>query len=106
MSPTSDTVIATRELRYSKKGGSERTPLRINVYLPTMQSSFGVETDDGSEHATCRVEFVGIDEPDFVSHGVDSLHALALAVDVDPILRAVSRRYDLYFVSGEGYFDE
>jgi len=106
MDPIDETVVATRELRYSKKGGSERTPLRIVVYRPTLLSSLGPSSHAGSEYAVCRVEFSGIDEPDFVAHGADTLHALALAVDVDPILRAISRRYDLYFVSGEGYFDE
>jgi hypothetical protein len=36
----------------------------------------------------------------------DSLQALPLAADVEPVLKRLSSRYDFYFPTGEGYFDE
>ena len=39
-------------------------------------------------------------------YGADSIQALQLAVDIEPVLKRLSERYDFYFPSGEGYFDE
>ncbi len=39
-------------------------------------------------------------------YGADSLQALQLAVDIEPILKRLSNRYDFFFPNGDGYFDE
>jgi hypothetical protein len=39
-------------------------------------------------------------------YGADSIQALQLAVDIEPVLKRPSKRYDFYFPTGEGYFDE
>jgi hypothetical protein len=46
------------------------------------------------------------EEPVGDTYGADSLEALQLAADTEPILKILSERYDFYFPTGEGYFDE
>jgi hypothetical protein len=43
---------------------------------------------------------------DSTAIGADSIQALQLAVDVDRVLRRLSKHYDFYFPTGEAYFDE
>jgi acyl carrier protein len=38
-------------------------------------------------------------------YGADSLQALQLAVNVEPTLIRIGKKYDLYFPTGEGYFE-
>jgi hypothetical protein len=40
------------------------------------------------------------------TYGADSLQALQLAADIEPVLKRLSHRCDFYFPTGEGYFDE
>ena len=55
----------------------------------------------------CTVEFDGLpDETLGDTYGADSLQALQLAADIEPVLKRLSHRYDFYFPTGEGYFDE
>ena len=39
-----------------------------------------------------------------VTYGADSLQALQLALEVEPMLRRLSEEYDLFFPDGERYF--
>ena len=53
------------------------------------------------------VQFDGIPEKaQGDNYGADSLQALQLAADIEPVLKRLSKRYDFYFPTGEGYFDE
>ncbi len=40
------------------------------------------------------------------TYGAELIQALLLASDVDPILRRVSKAYDLFFGDGETYFED
>jgi hypothetical protein len=54
----------------------------------------------------CKIEIFGIDEvyPDV--YGADSLQAIELALrSIDGILSRLRKNYDLYFLSGEPYFE-
>lgn len=100
-------LIAERRLLYSEKGDYERKLLVIRIYAPRLVDpdsvSFPVDTDT----AICAVEFHGLpNEPLGEIYGADSLQALQLAVDIEPTLKRLSKRYDFFFPSGEGYFDE
>jgi hypothetical protein len=57
--------------------------------------------------SSCLVEFDGIPNANHGKiYGADSIQALQLAVDIEPMLKHLSKLYDFYFPSGEGYFDE
>ena len=98
-------VIAERKLLYSLKSGHDRRELTIRVGLPQRIEKETVSFRADDDAAVCTVEFDGLNESDIDVYGSDSLHALALAVDIDPCLRSMSKKYDFYWPSGEPYFD-
>ena len=98
--------IAERRLLYSLKSEHDRKELtiRIGAPYPVDEETAGFRVDHGA--AVCTVEFHGLDESNIDVHGIDLLHALALAVDVDPYLKHMKKKYDFYWPTGEPYFDE
>jgi hypothetical protein len=98
--------IAERRLLFSEVGDIERKELIVRIYAPCLveKSKTGVEFDEGV--AACIVELDGL--PEMIKEeifGADSLQALQLAVNVEPILKTLSRKYQLFFPTGEDYFE-
>ncbi len=89
-------IIAERRLLYGKKNSVERIPLAIRVGRP-----YWLQPDV----AACPLEWDGLFGalPDV--QGADLLQALYLAADVEPMIKAQSKRYDFFFADGEPYFD-
>jgi len=101
------TVIAQRRLLFSVKGQAQRRPLVIRLYAPQPVSPDSPLYHPDQETASCRVEFDGIAAGDLgETFGADTLQALQLAADVEPTLKRLSKEYDFYFTTGEGYFDQ
>lgn len=101
------TPIAERHLVFIEKGKSERKALVIRVFAPRLVNPASVPFPVADGTAVCTVEFDGIaDETLGDTYGADSLQALQLAADVEPVLKRLSSKYDFYFPTGEGYFDE
>lgn len=99
-------IIARRPLQYSPKGESRRHDIEVRIYAPyaLVEGAAAFAFDAGA--AGCRCEIVGLPEVfDEVSYGADSVQALQLALNVDPLLRALQEKYELYFPSGEPYFE-
>lgn len=101
----SRSTIATRQLLYSRVGESEKRKLTIGITAPYLltRGSVSFNFDEGT--AGCAIVFDGIPEDEITVYGADGIQALALAVDIDPYLRGLSRKYDFYFETGEPYFD-
>ena len=102
----SGVVIAERKLLYSPKGSSDRRPFTVRLSAPVL---IGKETksfpvDEGA--ASCTLQFDGLNEVSFDVHGIDLIHALAQAANIDGYLRAMTNKYDFYWLSGEPYFDD
>ncbi len=89
-------IIAERRLFFCPKGEAERKVLTIRVARPQWVES-GV--------AVCSLTYDGMSECDLNVHGADLLQALHLAADIEPTLRALSKKYDFFFETGEPYFD-
>ena len=99
--------IAERHLLFCAKGETERKPLVIRIFAPRPVDPAAVSVEVAPGTAVCAVEFDGIpDETLGDTYGADSLQALQLAADIEPVLKRLSRHYDFYFPTGEGYFDE
>ena len=102
-----ETPIAERHLTFSEKGRPERTALVIRVFAPRLVESDSVSFQIAPGTAVCKVVFDGLPEVAMGdTFGADSLQALQLAADIEPVLKRLSDRYDFYFPTGEGYFDE
>lgn len=99
-------IIAQRHLTFAYKGQDVRHELTIQIHLPIEVDPSDVNFEVSPGTASCRVEFNGLDEPPFIVHGADAIQALEFAVNIDPILRSMDKKYDFYFTSGEDYFDE
>lgn len=83
------------------------TPLVIRVFAPRLVDPASVSFEVAEGTAVCTVEFDGIpDETLRDTYGAYSLQALQLAADIEPVMRRLSKYYDFYFPTGEGYFDE
>lgn len=100
------TNIAERELLYSLKGEEIRKKVVVRISAPYLveEKSVNFKFDPGT--AGCVVELVGLDEDDLEVIGMDSIQALAMAVDVDRYLQGFRQKYDFYWSSGEPYFDD
>ena len=99
--------IAQRKLMFSLKGSSERNPFVVQITAPRELKEGDVEFQFTKGTAVCIVQFEGL--PNAKSeqiYGADSLQALQLATNVEPILKRLSKKYDLFFPTGESYFEE
>lgn len=99
--------IAERELLYSLKGETTRKKLIIRICepYPIEKSSWNFEFPPGAY--SCKIIFDGL--PNMLVEevqGADSIQALALATDVDSYLKGLEKKYDLYWASGEPYFED
>lgn len=99
-------TVATRELMFSFNGDTTKHKVIVRLCLPFELGAEDVTFEFGPGTAGCRVEFDGLDEPAYVAYGADSLQALQLASNIDPVLRGLAKKYDFFFESGEEYFTE
>lgn len=100
------TWIAERKLLCSRKGEAPRSALTVRVSHPYLLEKGTVNFDFHEGTAGCAVEIIGFEEAWFEeTYGVDSLQALQLASDVEPVLRQLSKKYDFFFLDGEPYFE-
>ena len=53
----------------------------------------------------CDVQVCGLEEEGSKVYGADSLQAVHLASDVEFFLKGLQKKYDLYWLSGEPYFE-
>lgn len=104
MTLTKGETIAKRELMFSRKGEKEKHKVIVRLCLPIEIEPGEVSFSFSPGAACCRVEFDGLDEPAYVAHGADSLQALQLAVNIDPILRGLGKKYDFFFDDGDPCF--
>ena len=99
--------IAERQLLYSSKDSVERHPITVRILQPTVVDATDVTFLVAPSTGECIVEVHGLPKP--VSeryYGADTLQALQLAADVEPLLKRFTREFDFFFPTGEGYFDE
>jgi hypothetical protein len=100
-------IVAERELLYSLKGEPTRRKFVVRISMPCQIEENAVNFPVHPGAAVCEIEFDGLPE-DFTEevYGADSIQALSLATDVDPYLRSLEKKYDLYWSTGEPYFEE
>ncbi len=99
--------IAERKLLYSLKGSNIRKEFVILLYPPYLVQDGMVNFPVGEEGCWgCHIEIAGLDEKYSEVYGADSLQAVHLASNVEPFLSRLQKKYDLFFPSGEPYFDD
>jgi hypothetical protein len=81
---------------------SKETGLRKNVVF-RIGVPYWVEE---GEMAACPVEWDGLFDKVADAPGIDLLHAIQVASNIDPLLEMLKDRYTFYWSSGEQYEDE
>ncbi|WOS41135.1 hypothetical protein [Xanthomonas rydalmerensis] len=101
-------LIAERALLFSEASGSDLNELKVQIFSPTFADLTGLNAKLDQGAAICVVRFLGIAEPDVEIHGIDGVHALSQAADVDSLLKVVAKKngYQLFWTSGEPYFED
>lgn len=97
--------VAERKIYYSDKGRAERNNLTIRVTKPYAVDPQTVNFDTGNGVSACKVCIHGIDMESFEVYGADDLQAVHLASNIESLLRRISKNYDLFWLSGEPYFE-
>ncbi len=98
--------IAERRLLYSSKGSDVRRAFVIRISLPYVVKEDRTSSPMGNVHAGCHVEIEGLNEKYSEVYGADTLQAVNLASNVEPFLKRLQKKYDLYWESGEPYFED
>jgi hypothetical protein len=100
--------IAERTLQYRASTGGELRTLTVRVLPPFLLQEGQVNFPFHPGTAGCIVRVEGLPEPlEEVTYGADALQALELAVNgVEPLLKRVSKQMELFFPTGEPYFED
>ena len=100
-------IIATRLLQYSMRGEHQRNDLKVCIYSPFVVLKASVDFEVSEGVAGCRWELEGLPEKlEDVAYGSDSVQALQLASNIDPVIRSLRAKYDFWFPTGEPYFED
>lgn len=97
--------IAERKLLFSLKGESKRNEFIIRVCEPYQVEQSMVKFPIGEGLSGCSIEIEGLPEKEHDLYGVDSVQALNLATNLEPMLERLQKKYDLYWPNGEEYFE-
>lgn len=101
------TLIASRTLKFVEIDSKVSGELIVEIFKPYLLKEEMVDFAITSGCAGCSLRVRGIDT-DFYDqevYGVDSVQALELASNVEGMLKHISKKYDLYFETGEPYFE-
>lgn len=99
--------IAERKLLASNKGSSDLFKVVVKISKPYVVKSEDVSFPVDGVIAGCKAIIDGLDDTDIESEvfGMDTLQAVNLASNIDPILARYSDRYDFFWADGEPYFE-
>ncbi len=99
--------IAERELLYSLKDSDRRSNFVIRIYAPFIVDEDKVDFLVGEGLEGCRIETHGLPEEFYHEvYGVDGIQAINIASNIEPYLKRLEKKYDLFWLSGEPYFDD
>jgi hypothetical protein len=98
--------VAERRLLFRKKGSESTKELVIKVSEPFVLTGEEVTFPVDGIMCGCHVEVEGLDEPGFDLYGMDSLQAISIASNIEPLIERWSDRYDFFWITGEDYFEK
>jgi hypothetical protein len=97
--------VAERKLLYSVKGSEVRKEFTIRICAPYQVREDMVDFPIGNGVFGCHVEIEGLNETYSEVYGADAVQAINLASNLEPFLRRIQTKYDLFWTSGDSYFD-
>ena len=98
--------IAERKLLVSEKTSDTTREVIIKISEPFIATEENASFPVDGVASGCHVEIVGLEEPGFDMYGMDSLQAINLASNIEPLLERLSDKYNFFWITGEPYFEE
>jgi len=98
--------IAERKLFFSEKNSQITKETIIKISEPFVVTENDVKFPVDGVTSGCHVEIEGLNENGFTLYGMDSLQAINLASNIDPLLEKLGDKYDFFWSTGEPYFEE
>lgn len=98
--------IAERKLLFSEKGSQATKEMVVKISEPFIATENNVSFPVDGVTAGCHVEIDGLDEAGYDLYGMDSLQAIHLASNIDPLIMRLSDKYSFFWITGEPYFEE
>jgi len=99
-------ILAKRILFYSLKGSDIRNKFIIRIGSPYIVDEDMVDFPIGEGLVGCRIETEGLEkEFHHEVYGVDEIQAINIASNIEPFLQRLQKKYDLYWPSGDPYFE-
>lgn len=98
--------IAERKLLFSEKNARITKEITIKISSPYIVQQGDVKFTADGVVAGCHVEIDGLDEPGYDLYGMDSLQAINLASNIEPLIERLSAKYNFFWLTGEPYFEE
>jgi hypothetical protein len=99
-------AVAERILFFSSKNNDLKTRFVIRISTPYAVDENKVEFSVGNGLVGCRIETEGLEkEYHHEVYGMDSVQALNMATNLEPFLMRLQKKFDLFFPSGEPYFE-
>jgi len=93
-------------LLYSLSGSEIKHKFMIRICTPYVVDENMVNFSVGEGLVGCRIETEGLEnECHHEVYGVDEIQAINMATNVDPFLERLGKMYDIYWLSGEPYFE-
>lgn len=101
-------LVAERVLLFSESDDMALKEFKVKIFSPMLISPESADSRFDEGAAISIIELSGLAEPDVEIHGIDGIHALRQASDVDIVLRGVAKKngYQFFWPSGEPYFEE
>jgi hypothetical protein len=104
----STSVIARRQLLYTSRDNATQRACSVGITRPREESA--EEAAQAQRHdpmAVCEIVFEGLPVPPIQVHGADSLQAVAMAAEIDGVLRGLERQhgYEFFWDDGSAYFE-
>ena len=97
--------IAERKLLYSFKGRAEKNEVVVLIGAPYQVERDMVNFSIGDGLVGCRIEIEGLPTKGHDVYGVDSVQVLHIACNIESLLERLQKKYDLYWLTGEPYFE-
>ncbi len=102
-------AIAKRILFWSSKGSNIRNKFMVRVSVPynveQSEVPFDIDWIDDKGASASTIDTEGLEEEyHHVVYGVDEIQVVNMASNIEPMLKGLSKKYDLYWLSGDPYF--
>ncbi|WP_369977409.1 hypothetical protein [Xanthomonas bundabergensis] len=101
-------LVAERALLFSGADDAALEEFKVRIFAPVRIESKNVNFQFDEGAAVCVIELLGLAEQDIEIHGIDGVHALKQASDVDVVLKRIAKKngYTFFWPSGEPYFED